>query len=79
MNVTEQLTKVFHQVFGDETIELRPEMTADDVEGWDSFSHINLIIAVELEFGIEFNQREVLNFENVSAVLISIETHLAAA
>jgi acyl carrier protein len=76
MNVTERLTKVFRQVFGDESIELRPEMTADDVEGWDSFSHINLIIAVELEFGIEFKQNEVLNFENVGALLTSIETHL---
>jgi acyl carrier protein len=76
MEITERLTKVFRQVFGDETIELRPEMTADDVEGWDSFSHINLIIAVELAFGIEFDQREVLSFENVGALLTSIETHL---
>jgi acyl carrier protein len=73
MNVTQRLTKVFRQVFGDETIELRPEMTADDVEGWDSFSHINLIIAVELEFGIEFKQNEVLNFENVGALMSCIE------
>ena len=76
MDIIERLTRVFRQVFGDETIVLRPEMTADDVEGWDSFSHINLIIAVELEFGIEFKQNEVLNFENVGALLTSIEKHL---
>ena len=73
MDITERLTKVFHQVFGDETIVLRPEMTADDVEGWDSFSHINLIIAVELAFGIEFTQREVLAFDNVGALIKCIQ------
>ena len=73
MDIIERLTRVFRQVFGDETIVLRPEMTADDVDGWDSFSHINLIIAVELEFGIEFKQNEVLNFENVGALMRCIE------
>jgi len=77
MSNQERLNKVFRQVFDDETIEINPEMTADDVEGWDSFSHVNLIIAVELEFGIEFKQKEVLSFANVGELLDCIGKKLA--
>lgn len=73
MDIKERLTRVFHQVFANDTIHLTETMTADDVEGWDSFSHINLIIAVELEFNIEFQQNEVMRFENVGDLLRGIE------
>ena len=45
--VRPRLQEIFRQVFGDPTIELRDDMTAADVDGWDSLAHINLIIAVE--------------------------------
>jgi acyl carrier protein len=65
MNVHEQLTEVFRNVFADDSIEIKPETTANDIEGWDSLSHVNLIIAIELEFGIEFTQNEIRSFSNV--------------
>ena len=73
MDVTERLTRVFRNVFQDDSIILNPQMTADDVEGWDSLSHVNLIIAVEIEFGIEFTQAEIRTFENVGALINAIE------
>jgi len=72
MEVEERLTKVFHTVFDNDSIELTPELTADDVDEWDSLSHINLMIAIELEFGIEFDQSEIQNFANVGELLASI-------
>jgi acyl carrier protein len=57
-DVMERLTGVFRATFGDETLELRPEMTADDVAAWDSVSHITLIYAVEDEFGLRFSPRD---------------------
>ena len=54
----ERLTDVFRETFGDENLELSPDMTADDVEGWDSVSHITLIYAIEDEFGIKFSTRD---------------------
>jgi acyl carrier protein len=78
MEITERLTKVFRKVFDDESIVLRPEMTADDIDGWDSLSHINLLIAVELEFGIEFKQNEIQSFANVGELMQSIEKKMAA-
>lgn len=73
MDVTERLTRVFRNIFQDDSIILNPQMTADDVEGWDSLSHVNLIIAVEIEFGIEFTQAEIRTFENVGALINAIE------
>ena len=59
------LTDVFKQVFDNPDISLSPETTANDVEGWDSLSHINLIMAIELRFNITFTQKEVFGFKNV--------------
>ena len=45
------LTNIFHDIFNDDSIVLRPDLTADDVADWDSFSHINLIVTIESRFG----------------------------
>ena len=63
--ISEQLTKVFREVFADDTISLNEQTTADQIEGWDSMSHINLIIAIEITFGIEFTNEEIRSFNNV--------------
>ena len=48
------LNEVFQDVFDDESITVNEETTADDIEDWDSLEHINLIAAVEQEFGMKF-------------------------
>lgn len=48
------------------------ELTANDVDAWDSLSHVNLIIAIEIAFDIEFKQSEILNFANVGELKQSI-------
>jgi acyl carrier protein len=68
-----KLNEIFCQVFDDDTIKITPEMTADDIDGWDSLSHINLIIAVETMFKIRFTKKELLTFKNVGDLLTSIE------
>jgi acyl carrier protein len=55
----ERLQNVFRDVFNDSTFELCDDLTADDVDGWDSLTHINLIIAVERAFGIKFATAEI--------------------
>ena len=57
MATIDTLTEVFRQVFADPSIILTPQTTADDVDGWDSLSHVNLIMAVENRFNIRFNIR----------------------
>jgi acyl carrier protein len=60
-----KLTQVFHDVFDDDSIVVTPELTADDVDEWDSLSHIRLIVAVEKQYGLKFSAAEVRSFKNV--------------
>jgi acyl carrier protein len=63
--VHERLQKVFRIVFDDDALVLRDEMTAKDIEDWDSLRHISLLVAVEREFNIKFSLREVKKLVNV--------------
>jgi acyl carrier protein len=76
MTTKEQLNEIFQQVFDDDTIEIAPQMTANDVDGWDSLTHMNLITAIEVHFGIRFSQRELPTFKNIGDLLNAIETKI---
>jgi acyl carrier protein len=73
----EKLNGIFRMVFNDDEIDIRPEMTADDVDGWDSLSHVNLILAVEKVFEIRFTQREILTFKKVGDLLDAIDNKIS--
>jgi acyl carrier protein len=77
MTTMETLNEIFRMVFDDDTIRIAPDMTANDIDGWDSLSHINLIIAVEGKFKIRFTQRELLTLKNVGDLLKAIEGKIA--
>ena len=69
MEVQARLQAVFRDVFGDESLVLRRDMTAADVEDWDSLSHISLLVAVEKEFGIRFDLGELKSLKNVGEMM----------
>ena len=58
-NLRNQVQQVFCEVFGDDTIVLTDNMTADDIPGWDSLGHLNLTIAIEKRLGIKFANAEI--------------------
>jgi len=58
-NLVEALQEVFREVFEDDDLVLTRELTADEVEGWDSMAHLNLVIAVESTFGVRFATAEI--------------------
>ena len=64
-SIYERLNSVFRDFFDDEDIELGEDTTADDIEDWDSLSHITLMSAVEDEFGLRFTMGEVSGMKNV--------------
>jgi acyl carrier protein len=74
MTIMDSLTEVFRSVFEDDSIVLKPEMTANDVEGWDSLSHVVLILAIENRFHVKFNQKDLLTQKNVGDLVRSIES-----
>jgi acyl carrier protein len=53
------LTEIFHEVFDDDSIVLRPQLTAADVKGWDSFKQVEILIAVQERFGLKLRSREI--------------------
>ena len=63
--VFEKLNEVFRDVFDDEDITVTEATTADDIEDWDSLEQINLLAAVEQEFGMKFNMGQVVSMKNV--------------
>ena len=63
--VFERLNAVFRDVFDDEDITVNDQTTANDIEDWDSLEHINLMAAVESEFGIKFSMGQVVTMKNV--------------
>ena len=63
--IYERLNNIFRDIFDDESIVVTAETTANDIEAWDSLEHINLIVAVETEFGIKFSMKEVVSMKNV--------------
>ena len=63
---------IFRDILDDEEIVLEDSTTADDVEGWDSLTHIQLIVAIEKQFKIKFTSKEILSWRNVGEMLDSI-------
>lgn len=78
MTTTDILNQIFCMVFDDFTIQIRPDMTANDVDGWDSLSHVNLVTTIEAKFSIRFAQKELLKQRNVGGLIADIEQKLAA-
>jgi len=77
MTLFEKLNQIFGIVFDCETINISPEMTANDINGWDSLSHVNLIVAVENAFAIRFSQKQLLTLKNICSLQALIEQKLS--
>ena len=69
-----RLTDVFHTVLDDDTIALKPETTAKDVDGWDSLTHIRILLTVEKEFKVKFSTAEIGGFKNVGDLVSLIQS-----
>jgi acyl carrier protein len=76
-NILQELTTVFEEVFGESGLVLTPETTSNDIEGWDSMSHVTMLMAVEDHFKFEFKQFEIANLPNVGALTALVEKKLA--
>lgn len=68
-----RVTSTFRDVFGEPDLNIWDEMTAEDVEQWDSLTHINLIVALEREFRVKFTTGEVSKLKNVGDLIHLIQ------
>jgi acyl carrier protein len=65
MDIITELNGIFRQVFDDDSLVVTRSTTADDIDEWDSLTHMNLVVAVELKFGIKFALGELQSLKNV--------------
>lgn len=75
--VLAQMQTIIHDVFGDSSIVVTGETTADDVDGWDSLTHIQIITAIETHYDLKFKLMEVMRFKNVGDICACIESRSA--
>lgn len=74
--IYDRLTEIFRDFFDDDDIVISDETTSDDIEDWDSLEHINLIVAIEQEFGMKFSMGEVTGMKNVEAMVDIIQERI---
>lgn len=72
-----QINKIFIDVLDNEDISITPETSANDIEEWDSLSHIQLIVAIEKQFKIKFTSMEITKWKNVGEMCDTIRTKLS--
>ena len=71
----DHVQQVFRQVFEIEDLEIFPEMTAQDVEVWDSFNHLNLVFALEERFDIRFSTQDMAAMADVGGLFVLLNKH----
>jgi len=64
-----RLTQIFNDVFDEDDIHVTPQLSAKDVDGWDSLTHIRLIMTVEKAFKVRFSTAEIGKLENVGSLV----------
>lgn len=75
--IYQKLTNVFRDVFDDDNIVATPELSAANVDEWDSLSHIRLMVTVEEQFKISFTTTEINSFKNVGELAAAIQIKTA--
>ncbi len=78
MKTQKKLQEVFREVFDDDKLVITREMTANDVEDWDSFAQINIVIGCEKVFKLHFDISEIVGLEKVGDMMDLIERKLSA-
>lgn len=74
--IIQKLTLIFRETFGHHTLDLRDDMTAKDVENWDSLSHMILITNIETQFSFKFKLRDLNKMKQVGDMITLIESKL---
>ena len=75
--ILQGLREVLCEVLGKSSLELTLATRQDDVEGWDSLAHIQLVLALGKCFGVKFTTKEVMDWSDVGSIVRCLEGKLA--
>ena len=73
LQIYSRLETLFEDVF-DEPIKVTPELAAPDVDGWDSLTHIRLLLSIEKAFKVKFSTSDIGRMKNVGDLVALIKT-----
>ncbi len=73
--IYDRLNVLFRDIIGEDDIVLKPDTTAEDIDGWDSVTHVSLIVAIETEFHVKFRNDEMEELKNVGEMVQLIQRH----
>ena len=73
LEILKQVNEIFIDILDNDEIVLHQETTANDVEDWDSLTHIQLIVAIEKHFKLRFSSTEIREWKNVGEMCIAIK------
>lgn len=76
--ITGKVQEIFRDVFQTPELVINPEMTANDVDKWDSLTHLTMIARVEESFGFRFKLKEMVKMKNVGDMLTIINEKVNA-
>lgn len=74
--IFEKVEEIFREIFEDNSLTVTAETTADDIEAWDSFNHINIVASIEKEFNVNFALGELEDLKNVGEFVSLLEKKL---
>ena len=74
--IMDKVRRIFREVFDDDTLEVNDSTNSSDIEDWDSLEHITLVVAMENEFGLKFDLKEVNKLANVGEMVDLIASKL---
>lgn len=65
----EKVQEIFRDIFDDQDLVIVDSSNSETIEDWDSLNHINLVVAIEKDFGIKFNFNELSGLKDVGAMI----------
>ena len=74
--IYQKLTEIIRDLFDDDSLVATPDLTADQVDGWDSFAHLRLMLTVERTFGVDFAASQITSLKNVGELADLIQSKL---
>jgi acyl carrier protein len=75
-HIKQRLNQVFREVFNRPDLDITEAMTADDIEEWDSLTHVMLIVASEKAFAVTFTTKEVRSLKNIGDFIALLGKHV---
>ena len=77
-DILKQINDIFKDVLDNDKVSVTETTTANDIEEWDSLTHIQLVVAIEKHFKVRFTTQEIQQWKNVGDMCASVKNRVNA-